>query len=59
MFTLMNRLEKLEKDHGMLGTVFGILLLAISFMSSCFLVYLLVKFNTDLLNFVIKHFWFN
>lgn len=54
----IDNLEKLEKKQGMIGTIVGLLIIAVSLMASAFAIYLIIKFNADLINAVINHFWF-
>lgn len=58
IFEVLDKLENLEEKEGMLGTIFGLLILVVATVTTFIGITLLVKFNISVLNWFIESFWF-
>lgn len=57
MIMLLERLEKLERRFGMLGTIIGITIILACFIATILTIKFLLELNFNVLQWVCKTFW--
>ena len=57
MIILLNKLEKLERSFGMLGTIMGIAIILVCFILSVVAIKFIVQLNINVIAWVCENFW--
>lgn len=57
MIILLNKLEKLERRFGMLGTIMGIAIILVCFILSVVAIKFIVQLNINVIAWVCENFW--
>ncbi|MEG1142363.1 MAG: hypothetical protein RSE41_07980 [Clostridia bacterium] len=53
----LDKLEKMEKEHGMLGTIIGILIILSTLTVSYFVLKILVQVNIEIISYVCENYF--
>lgn len=57
MLNSLDKLEKMEKEHGMLGTIVGILIILGTLTVSYFILKILVQVNFEIISYVCENYF--